>query len=106
MYTQVRIHRWVLWWFYLGIICGAIALINILGRDLSPVQVKYVLALGVLHWLLGGVVCYCCGGVRIEPQAQHRKKPGQPGASQLREWHSASEFLLPGNRKSLLPPKY
>lgn len=106
MYTHIRIHRWVLWWFYIGIVCGAIALINILGRDLSPVQIKYVLAFGVLNWVLGGVVCYCCGGVKIGPQAKRAKKPDQPGAPQQREWHSASDFVLPGNRKSLLPPKY
>jgi hypothetical protein len=23
-----------------------------------------------------------------------------------REWHAASDFVLPGNRKSMLPPRY
>jgi hypothetical protein len=64
--------------------------------------------IGVLNWLLGGIVCYGYDGIRIE-------QPGRPAKSNdsgdrkmptLQEWHPASDFVLPGNRKSLLPPKY
>lgn len=106
MYTHLRIHRWVLWWLYLGALCGAVALINILLRDLSPTQIKLVLAFGVLNWVLGGFVCYCCGGVKIEQSPLHTEKPVRLNRSQQREWHAASDFLLPGNRKSILPPRY
>jgi hypothetical protein len=107
LHMHVKIRHWVLLWFYLGIVCGVIAMVNILGRNLSPTQVKFVLAFGVLHWVLGGAVCYCVDGVQIVSPPQQ-----QPGASsvgtgaQQTEWHSASDFLLPGSRKSLLPPRY
>ncbi len=105
MHLHMRIHHWVLWWFYLGVICGIIALANILWRDLSPPQIKLVLAFGVLHWVLGGVVCYCLDSVKIEP-SQPSRKGVEPRTAQQTEWHSASDFLLPGSRKSILPPKY
>jgi hypothetical protein len=106
MHVHVKIHHWVMWWFYLGVVCGVIALINIFFRDLSPTDVKLVLVFGVLHWVLGGVVIYCCDGVKIEMPARSSTKASEPGASFQNEWHSASDFILPGSRKSLLPPKY
>jgi hypothetical protein len=111
MHIHVRVHRWVLWWFYVGIVLGAIALINILVRDdLSRTQERFILIIGALHWLLGGIVCYGYGGVRIE-QPHHAATSGDMSASVRKgwiqkEWHPASDFLLPGNRKSILPPKY
>ena len=68
---HVRIQHWVLVWFYVGIACGVIALINILFRDLSPADIRLALIFGVLNWALLGVVCYCLDGVKIE-------KPPQP----------------------------
>jgi hypothetical protein len=106
MHVHVKIHHWVMWWFYLGVICGVVALINIFFRDLTPTQVKLVLVFGVLHWVLGGVVIYCCDGVKIETPAGPPTKASLPDASLQTEWHSASDFIHPGSRKSLLPPKY
>ena len=65
MHIHVRIHRWVLWWFNVGIVLGAIAVINILFRDLSRTQERIILIIGALNWLLGGLICYGYGGVRI-----------------------------------------
>jgi hypothetical protein len=106
MHIHVRVHHWVLWWFYLGVICGGVAIINILGRNLTPTQTKVILVLGAFHWLLGGLVCYAVEGVRIAPPPQLPKDTDRSPASQQTEWHSASEFLLPGSRKSILPPRY
>ena len=103
---HVRIQHWVLVWFYVGIACGVIALINILFRDLSPADIRLALIFGVLNWALLGVVCYCLDGVKIEkptpPPGKTMERPSEPPA----EWHAASDFLLPGSRKSILPPKY
>jgi hypothetical protein len=107
---RARVHRWVLWWFYVGIVCGVVALVNILSRDLSRSQVRFILALGVLHWLLGGLVCYACDGIRIEephqPPQNERRQNSEPVVRQQNEWYAPSDFLLPGNRKSLLPPRW
>lgn len=106
MHIHVKIHHWVIWWFYLGVTCGVIALVNIFLRNLTPTQIKLVLVFGVLNWVLGGFVCYCCDGIKIETPPQPPIKPIQPGVARREEWHSASDFLLPGARKSLFPPKY
>jgi len=60
-HIHVRIHRWVVWWFYVGAVCGVTALVNILGRDLTRTQELIILIFGVLHWLLGGLVCWVLG---------------------------------------------
>jgi hypothetical protein len=49
MHIQVRVHHWVLWWFYVGIVVGVVALMNILLRDLSPTQETVILMMGALH---------------------------------------------------------
>ena len=106
MHLHVRIHHWVLWWFYLGVACGAVAIVNILFRDLTRTQEQVILAVGVLFWLLGGIACYGYEGVKIE---QRHDTPGKDESRQpslQHEWHPASDFVLPGNRKSLLPPGY
>jgi hypothetical protein len=106
MHIHLRIHHWVFWWFYLGVVCGAVALINILGRDLSRTQDRMILLIGAAHWVLGGLVCYACDGVRIEKLAERLPKDESSRAREQTEWHAASDFLLPGNGKSLLPPRY
>jgi hypothetical protein len=110
MYLRVRIHRWALWWFYVGVVVGAVALINILFRDLTRRQEEFILAVGAMNWVLGGVVCYCLGGIRIENPSGPAKADNLPAGtaqgSPQKEWHSASEFVLPGRRNSLLTPKY
>jgi hypothetical protein len=35
MHIQARIHGRVVWWFYVGIVCGAVAVTNIVFFDLS-----------------------------------------------------------------------
>jgi hypothetical protein len=106
MHIHVRVRHWVLWWFYVGVVCGVVALVNILGRDLSPVQIKVVLIIGVLFWLLGGLACYGYDGVKIELPSQHSRINAEPRVLGQLEWHFASEFVLPGSRKSILPSKY
>jgi hypothetical protein len=79
MQIHVRIHHWVLWWFGVGIVCGVIALVNIFTRDLTRIQDRVVLAIGVLFWLLGGLVCYAYDSVQIEGYSHPttRKDPRQ-----------------------------
>jgi hypothetical protein len=105
MHIQARIHRWVVWWFYVGIVCGAIAVTNILCRDLSRTQERITLLIGILFWVLGGLICYACEGIRIELPSQQPAKREPMRVRESQEWHSASDFLFPGNRKSLLPPR-
>jgi hypothetical protein len=47
MYFHFRVHHWVLWWFYVGIACGVVALVNILFRELTRTQETVILAIGV-----------------------------------------------------------
>jgi hypothetical protein len=107
MRYQVHLRPWVRWWIYAGIVCGIIALVNILSRDdLSPLDIAMIIGIGALFWGMLGIAAYGYGGVRIipAPPADHdhveMRKPPQE------EWHAASDFLFPGNRKSLLPPKH
>lgn len=106
MHLHVRMHHWVRVWIEVGIVCGAVALVNIFGRNLSGAQITWILAIGVLHWLIGGIVCYALDAVKIErPTVSGAKTVPAETSGQL-EWHYASEFVLPGNRKSILPPRY
>src|SRR6266540_2499283 len=100
MRVHLRVRRWVVWWFELGVLCGAIALANIFGRDLSRAQERVLLILGVLHWLLGGIVCWAFDSVQIrqEPAPPEHQEVSTPRET---EWHPASDFLLPGGRQSL-----
>ena len=103
---HLHIQHWVIWWFYLGIVCGIVALTNIFARHLSETQTKLVLVFGVLHWVLGGVVCYCVDGVKIVPPQERPSPAPNASAAPETEWHSASDFLLPGNHHSILPSSY
>jgi hypothetical protein len=104
-HIHIRIHRWVIWWLCLGVVFGAIALVNILFRDLTRSQDKLILVVGIVHWVLGGVVCWAFEGIKISSAPQPPER--QPTHTEdTREWYSASEFILPGSRKSLLPPKF
>jgi len=105
-YIHFKIHRWVLWWFYIGVACGVVAVINILMRHLTRTQEEIVLAIGVMHWLLGGAACYFYDSVRIEKPIAKPPHNEEDRAGERKEWHAASDFVLPGGRQSLLPPKY
>jgi len=102
MYFTLRIRRWVVWWFWVGVVCGALAIVNILGHHFSWAQDRLLILLGGAHWLLGGIVCWAFDGIRFEREEQSPttqttiEKP-------VTESYSPSEFLLPGNRKSLMP---
>lgn len=63
--VTVRIRPWVRWWFFIGVICGAVALANIIFRDLTRLQERIILLLGVVHWVLGGLVCWAWQGIRF-----------------------------------------
>jgi hypothetical protein len=96
-----------MWWFYVGVVCGVVALINILGRsDLTRTQERIILLIGVVHWVLGGLVCYAFDAVRIveEGTAERLKREEPTRPRDAPEWHPASDFILPGTRKRVLPP--
>ena len=103
---HLHIQHWVVWWFYVGVVCGIIALTNIFFRHLSETQTKLVLVFGVLHWALGGVVCYCVDGVKIAAPPAHAPQAPMANVVPDSEWHYASDFLLPGNRQRVLPAGY
>jgi hypothetical protein len=104
MHIHVRVQHWVVWWFGIGLICGAVAFANILSRSLTRSQEDVVLVMGVIHWVLGGIVCYSFEGVRIETPLQLQKPQSRTEDFEAKtEWHSASEFLQPGGHHHLLP---
>src|SRR5215831_19416136 len=103
MQMKVRVRRWVAWWFGIGVICGGIALANIFGRDLTPSQDRVLLLIGALHWILGGLVCWAFESVKLQSTEPRREQPQPADTTLAVVWHSPSEFLLPGNHRSLLP---
>ncbi len=106
-HIRVRIHRWVIWWFYLGLVCGVVALVNILFRDLARTQEKVILIVGILHWVLGGIVCWTFEGIQIDAsQRLPDRNQAERRDAVAKEWHPASDFILPGGRRSVLPSKY
>jgi hypothetical protein len=108
LHHRVRMHRWVAWWMVLGVVCGIVAVTNILEHSLTRSQERVLILTGVMNWILGGVICYASEGIRIEPPSHHPVGTTAPKALSHddEESHAASDFLLPGSRKSLLPPKY
>src|SRR2546423_1135201 len=98
MHFHLRVHHWVVWWFVIGIVCGIVALANILSRNLTRSQEDIVLVIGAIHWILGGLVCYSFEAIRIE-RPKPALKPEQPSSESHgddREWHPPSDFLQPG----------
>jgi hypothetical protein len=80
LHFHLRLQRWVVWWFYAGIVCGVIALAITFFGHLSETQIKLLLAFGVLHWVLGGVVCYFVEGVKLVSPRDQAVQPPAPGA--------------------------
>jgi hypothetical protein len=92
-----------MWWICVGVVCGAIALVNIIGQNLTRSQDRVLVLLGAAHWVLGGIVCWAFEGVKFEQKepavAQAERREEGPAT----EYHPASDFLLPGNSKVHLP---
>jgi hypothetical protein len=99
-----HVRQWVLWWLYVGVACGVIAVSNIVFGDLTRSQEHALIFLGIMHWLLGGLVCWAFGGIRIAPPMQPPPDKHFDNAGHEEEWHAASEFLFPGGGHTLLPP--
>lgn len=97
--TVIRVHPWVRWWFYVGVICGAVALANIFFRDLTRAQERVILLLGVIFWVLGGLVCWAWEGVTLEqhraPEPDNKPVGGEEGAM-------SRYFISPASRQSWL----
>ena len=90
----------------MGVVGGVIALINIFTRDLTRTQERVILIMGVLFWVLGGLVCHAYDGVQIEKPRRQFTHNETPTVEKQREWHSVPDSVLPGRRKGLLPPKH
>jgi hypothetical protein len=108
VHIHLRVRRWVLWWLGLGVIAGAVALLNMLARNLTRSQDQLILIIGILHWVLGGIVCWAFEGIRVQnpaPPSHNELTPFQKPAATAREkeWYPASALLIPGGRKRLLP---
>jgi hypothetical protein len=84
------------------VICGAIAVVNILAHNLTHTEDQILIILGVSHWLLGGMVCWAFEGVRVEPPPSEPISPSAQNTPAT-EFHPASDFLLPGSRRNVLP---
>jgi hypothetical protein len=94
----LRAHRWVIWWACIGLICGAIAIVNMLGHHLSRVQDRILIILGAAHWVLGGIVCWIFEGVEIKRRNPSPPRENTTDPASTTEWHPPSDFLLPGRR--------
>ena len=107
LHHRVHIHRWVVWWMVVGVVCGIVAVTNIMEHNLTRAQERVLILTGILNWILGGVICYAREGIRIEkPSLPQSRATLKALPHDDEEGHAASDFVLPGSRKSLLPPKY
>lgn len=94
MDVRIRVQHWVIWWLYTGVALGVIAIGNILGRDLSRGQIKIILFLGVIFWVLGGMVCYALQAVHFE----HPSPPTRASAKRRTRKRMARRFRFPAAR--------
>jgi hypothetical protein len=102
MTFHLRVHRWVVTWICVGVVCGAVALVIILGHHLTRIEDELLLTIGAAHWLLFGIVCWALDGIKVEPAPPAPiPRPLNPTSETV--WHPASDFLLPGRKHSLLP---
>jgi hypothetical protein len=100
----VRFHRWVFWWFCLGIFGGIIALGNIFFLDLTHLEVKVILFFGLAHWLLGSLVCWAWEGVKLEPEKPVANAVRTSVLAEKQEQNIAAELIRRQNR--LVPPRH
>lgn len=105
MHMNLRVHHWVIWWFGFGIVCGAVEAVNILADNLTRTGDKIALILGLMFWTLGGLVCYALDGIQVERTTESRTDNHPAHAAGTMEWHPASDFLLPGDHHTILPPR-
>lgn len=106
MHIHLRVRHWVISWFYVSVVCGVVAVVNILMRDPTRTQDKAILLIALVIWLLGGLACHAFEGIQNEkPRTLKPSSQKEPGVVQQADWHPASDFVLPGTHKPLLPPK-
>jgi len=86
----------------IGVLAGIVAVVNILFRHLTHQQISWLLIFGLVNWGLGGLICYATEAIRIEEPPPQRKSPPKILILPDHEWHSASEFRLPGSGRLLL----
>jgi len=97
----LKVRRWVIWWICLGVICGGVALINIFFRDLTRAQDRVILFVGVVFWLLGGLVCWAWEGVQLHKiNGEAAGKPA-PDVLDKPEQQLSSELIAYQSRQTL-----
>lgn len=106
MDIHIRISRWVIWWFGVGVGVGTIALANVIGRDLTRRQDRIILLMGLVHWALGGIICWAFDGIKVGEPGEQPPAQETPQGELQTKWFSPSEFVAPGSRHSILPPRY
>jgi hypothetical protein len=74
MHVHTRIQHWVVDWFYLGLICAVVVLVNLLARTLSADTLILALFFGALSWLIGGIVCYGYEGLNWQGMGTDRRR--------------------------------
>lgn len=79
-HIHFRVRHWVVWWFYIGIACGLVAVVNVLFRDLTRAQDHVILIAGIAFWALGGFVCWASDSVHWQepPRPVHPHDEAQP----------------------------
>jgi hypothetical protein len=92
MDVHLRIRPWVIWWFWLGVVCGAVAILNIVTRNLNRPQELIILFIGVMNWVLGGVICWAFGIHIVQPS---------PPVSPTKEAHCTRARVAFGLRLSI-----
>jgi hypothetical protein len=98
----IRFHRWVVWWFGLGVFGGILALGNIFLLDLTRQDERVILLFGLAHWLLGGLVCWALEGVKLETERQTQDLvSGKPTTDMVEEpkQNVASDLIARQNRQ-------
>lgn len=104
--TVIHVRRWVRWWFYVGVVCGAVALANIFLRELTRAQDEIILFLGVVFWILGGLVCWALDGIKVEHSPAPRRPNEPPQPIQPKEPAALAEDLMLRCRLSPSPSEH
>lgn len=74
MDIRLRVHHWVVWWFWLAVIFSGVSLLNVLVRNLTRPQDKVVAIVSALFWVIGGIFCYAVEGVQVEHRRETVRK--------------------------------